>query len=95
MKSATDVVDVNNALAAAEARLVESDRPKAELTEALTIAENERDKARAMLAAASMERDETRTADSSATVEFMSAENHGLRIAEQSMKAEIESRVQM
>ena len=44
MKSATDVVDVNNAFAAAEARLVERDRHKAELSEALTIAENERDR---------------------------------------------------
>jgi hypothetical protein len=43
-----------------------------------------------MPAGASIDRDETRTTDSSA-----SAENQGLRIAEQSMKAEIESRVQM
>ncbi len=44
MKSATDIVDVNNAFTAAEARLVQRDRHKAELTEALTIAENERDR---------------------------------------------------
>ncbi len=42
MKSAADVVDVNNDFAAAAARLVESDRHNAALTEALTIAENER-----------------------------------------------------
>jgi len=79
-----------NAFAAAEARLVERDRHTAELTEALTIAESERDEARALLAAASIERDQTRTALAAAQSTLSENERLNTELVERVRRAEAE-----